>query len=319
MRKCPACGYLLFGDGDACKHCGAELTSLAGAPAPVGAPAPAPGPQARPAAQPTPSFLSAPMGGPAPAPSYPPPAPSAGYTPIPAPASPYAAAPPPPAPGPYGAPPPPPDFGRTPIERDYWTPSSSAVAVKPKRSAPRVVLALISAVSMALGWVAVDRVMNNDPLPSGTSAFVAGHGVAFSSPDHTFDARFPSEPTVEQRRIPVATSSATINLAQVQTDDYEVVAGSMVLPISIPSADVEPALHKILAEAVAAEGAKSTGETEINRFGVPGLEMQATVQDGYPARFMMLISGTHVYLLGVHSKHATKRLYDALIASLIMY
>jgi len=33
----------------------------------------------------------------------------------------------------------------------------------------------------------------------------------------------------------------------------------------------------------------------------------------------MLISGTHVYLLGVHSKHATKRLYDALIASLIMY
>ena len=172
---------------------------------------------------------------------------------------------------------------------------------------------------MALGWVAVDHVLSSDPLPAGTSAFVAGHGVAFSSPDHTFDARFPSTPTVEQRQIPVATSSATINLAQVQTDDYEVVAGSMVLPIPIPSTDVQPALHKILDAAVAAEGAKSTGETEVNRFGVPGLEMQAKVQDGYPARFIMLISGTHVYLLGVHSKHATKRLYDALLSSLIMY
>ena len=47
--------------------------------------------------------------------------------------------------------------------------------------------------------------------------------------------------------------------------------------------------------------------------------MHATVKDGYPARFSMLISGTHMYFVGVHSKHATKRLYDTLVASLILY
>ena len=31
MRKCPACGYLLFGDGETCKHCGAALPSEAAA------------------------------------------------------------------------------------------------------------------------------------------------------------------------------------------------------------------------------------------------------------------------------------------------
>ncbi len=172
---------------------------------------------------------------------------------------------------------------------------------------------------MALGAFAVDHVLNNDPLPAGTSAFVAGQGFKYSSPDHTFDARFPSAPSVSRQTIPVATSSATISLAQVQTDDYEVVAGSMVLPIPIPAADVGNALQKILEHAVAAQDAKVTGEHQITRFGVPGVEMTATVHDGYPARFMMLVSGTHVYLAGAHAKHATKRLYDALLSSLVLY
>ena len=104
-----------------------------------------------------------------------------------------------------------------------------------------------------------------------------------------------------------------------QTDDYEVVAGSMVLPIPIPAAEVGNALQKILEQAVAAQDAKVTSEHQITRFGVPGVEMTASVHDGYPARFIMLVSGTHVYLAGVHAKHATKRLYDALLSSLVLY
>ena len=123
---------------------------------------------------------------------------------------------------------------------------------------------------MAAGAFAVDRVLGADPLPSGTSAFVAGQGFRYSSPDHTFDARFPQAPTVSRETIPVATSSATISLAQVQTDDYEVVAGSMVLPIPIPSTDIGNTLEKILEQAVAAQDAKVTSETQINRYGVPG-------------------------------------------------
>src|SRR5689334_4550356 len=35
VRKCGSCGYLLFGDGDTCNHCGAAVAST---PAPASAP-----------------------------------------------------------------------------------------------------------------------------------------------------------------------------------------------------------------------------------------------------------------------------------------
>ena len=104
-----------------------------------------------------------------------------------------------------------------------------------------------------------------------------------------------------------------------QTDDYEIVAGSMVLPIPVPAARVDAVLHSIMNEAVVAQDAKVVNEHQITRFGVPGIEISASCKDTYPARFMMLVSSTHVYFFGVHSKHATQRLYNALVSSLIMY
>ena len=86
----------------------------------------------------------------------------------------------------------------------------------------------------------------------------------------------------------------------------------MVLPISVPNDRVDAVLHTILSEAISAEGAKAINERQLTQDGIPGVEIRATVQDGYAARFSMLISGTHVYFLGVHSKHATDRLYNAL-------
>jgi len=53
--------------------------------------------------------------------------------------------------------------------------------------------------------------------------------------------------------------------------------------------------------------------------GVTGIEARAKVGDGYDARFLLLISGQHIYMLGVHAKTGTGRLFDALVASLVMY
>ena len=68
---------------------------------------------------------------------------------------------------------------------------------------------------------------------------MAGHGVSFSSPDHTFDARFPIDADLHRQVITVSSASATLNLAQAQTDDYEVVAASMVIPFSLPAGQVD--------------------------------------------------------------------------------
>ena len=127
--------------------------------------------------------------------------------------------------------------------------------------------------SMASGWVLVDRVFQHQSLPPGTSAFVAGHGVPYSSPDRTFDARFPSAPTVQRKVIPVASSSATINLAQVQTDDYEVVAASLVLPVPVPPDRIDTVLHDILLEGTIATDQKITSEKKVVRDGATGLEV----------------------------------------------
>jgi hypothetical protein len=292
MRKCETCGYLLFGEGETCKHCGGTLPLVSvaalvtsGAAASVAAPPMTAPPMAPPPVAPPP--LASPAMGPLPVATL--------------------------------APPLPPSVGRAPVAREYWTPSAPPEPAKPSRSTPRVLIALISVASMALGWVAVGQLLHKDSIPAGTSAFVAGHGVVYSSPDHTFDARFPSTPTVDQKVIAVSSASATLNLAQVQTDDYEVVAASLVLPVAVPPGQVDSVLHEILRAGAASQGDTIVSESHVTKYGVPGLEVRAKVSDGYDARLMVLISGPRVYLLGVHAKTGTGRLYDALVASLIMY
>ena len=48
-------------------------------------------------------------------------------------------------------------------------------------------------------------------------------------------------------------------------------------------------------------------------------EVRAKVSDGYGARVMVLSSGNRIFMLGVHSKHGTERLYDALVTSFFMH
>jgi hypothetical protein len=272
MRKCDACGYLLFGEADNCKHCGATLADRL-----------------------SPVLITS--GAPIATPASVPPVPPVARTAAPLPA----------------------ELGRSPIARDYWTPPpSTPVATKPKGSRGGL-LVLIVIVSMAFGWVAVDRVLHGDSLPAGTSAYVEGHGAFYTSPDRTFDARFPSPPTVQQKQLAVATMSATLNLAQLQTDDYEIVAASMVLPISIPATQVDAALRDIMHEGAVATDGEVISEQRIVHDGVTGLEVRVEVPDGYAARLRVLSSGNRVYMLGVHAKRVTDRLYEALVSSFVMH
>jgi hypothetical protein len=267
MRKCPACGYLLFGDGETCKHCGADLDGARSVPAP-------------------------PFPGVPPAPIWEPHAPSAVAAPV------------------------------VPLRSEDWGGLSGSArrAVGRRPVGPsRALLACVCVASMAFGWTAFNHRFGQDPLPSGTGPFVHGDGLVFVSPDHTFEARFPDAPTVLQRMIPVASTSATLDLAQVATDDYGVVAASIVLPTAVPDGEVHTVLHDIVRFGAVEQGAKIVSENQISQDGVPGIEANVSVPGGYNARLMVLMSGTRFYMLAVHSKHATKRLFDALVSSLIMF
>ncbi len=296
MRKCDGCSYLTFGDGDVCKHCGSALP--ADTPAALvtsGAPA---GPVVAAAAV-APSFV---------APAPPPSAPDDYWV---KPRQPSAAT------APWA-----PSVGRVPTSRAGWSPTEPAplpTAPTTGRAMSRVIMVLVAIISVALGRMAFDRVFGNaNAIPAGTSAFVAGRGVEYSSPDLTFTAKFPSTPTVQQKQFSNASASATLNLAQVQTDDYEVVGASMVLPAELPADQVDTVLHEILTEGVAAQNAKIVSEHHVTHGGARGIEVRAKVSDGYDARLMALNSGSRIYMLGVHAKVGTQRLYDALVGSFVV-
>jgi hypothetical protein len=204
------------------------------------------------------------------------------------------------------------------MEYAQWNAPTPVIAPAPRKSS-RSLVAIICVIAMALGWVGVEHQIHSNSLPPGTSAFVAGRGVSYSSPDHTFDARFPATPTVESRVIPLSMHSATIHMAELQTDDYEIVAASMVLPVALPSEQAGPVMHEVLTRAATDQGDKVTSQADVIQQGVPGIEVHVKVHDGYNARFLVLMSGSRLYLLGVHSKRATDRLYNALVSSLVMY
>jgi hypothetical protein len=278
MRKCQMCGYLVLGDGEICKHCGALLPRVSALVAAGGPPPPAPA-----ATPPRPAARDM-----APAPD----------APLPAPAS-------------FSAPPP--------MGLDSWDPPSP-VPVKTSRSnTPRALIAFIAVASLVLGWTGMGQFFSNDKLPAGTKAFVSGHGIPFSSPDHTFDAQFPSPPTLMQRQFSVSSATVTLNLAQAQTDDYEVVAASMVVPVSMPDSEVDAAIDQILDAGAAAQDAHIVTRKKVTIEGASGIEVRAKIKDGYDARLLVVVSGSHFYLLGVHAKVGTGRLYDALVSSLIIY
>ncbi|MFN8034433.1 MAG: hypothetical protein U0V73_00645 [Acidimicrobiia bacterium] len=200
---------------------------------------------------------------------------------------------------------------------ERWGPTTPAAPASRARKAPRLLVALVMVVATALAGALAHAVLAGDgAIPSDTGEFVAGRGVPYASPDQTFTARFPRTPTVRQRSYSVGSLSATLYLAQVQTDDYEIVAASIVLPGSLRSEQVDTVLHDVLKQGARSQHATIDHEQHVTHDGVSGLEVRAEITDGYDARLMALSGNGRVYLLGVHAKVGTRRLYDALVDSL---
>ncbi len=282
MRKCPACGYLLFGDGESCTHCGAELQVVtAGAPPAAVAPPAA----AAPPASPTPPAPTAPG---SPAFTLPPP--------------PVWAAPAPPAPS-------------VPPLSESWQPATIVTAPPaPPRSTRLGIAALAAAIAVAAVLGVIH--FHSDPLPAGTSAFVAGNGITYTAPDGAFQVQLPQAPLVQTTTLTLDSQPATAYVALVSGHDYEAIALSVQLPSVITSDRVDAALESMVNSNIDGVQGKLINKSAITRDNLPAMEAHLKAPDGYREELLVVASGATLIVLGVHAKTGTSRLFKALEDSL---
>src|SRR5262245_59953926 len=236
MRKCDSCGYLVLGDGDNCNHCGAALsTALAGATLAAAPASPAASRPAPPTAPPQPAVWgerpAQPQG-----PRF--------------------------APAPPAAPPEPP--------REFWSPPPPAIPT-PRRTPPGLGRALLVAVLVVAGVVGYKVYSGRPSVPAGTGDFVAGHGVEFTAADGSFQAKFPNAPKVNDHPITVQQYRANILLASDSTDDYEMGAASMSMPINVPAYRADELLDDALKGGIDESDGKLVSKTHFTRGGYRAL------------------------------------------------
>jgi hypothetical protein len=280
MRKCGACGYLLFGDGDTCTHCGAVLAAVPAGAAAFGSP-----PAAPPVPPPAPRFPAAP-----PPPVAPAPAPRQFGGPPPS------AAPTPPAGAPvwHAAPP----LTVTPAPASSTRVGRIAVAV--------VILLVIAGIGGAI-------LQRSKSVPPGTSAFIDGHGIDYTSADRTYSAQLPQQPKVAQQAVNVGGYTGTMSLSLVQTNDYELGTASLPLPIEVPAARLNAALDDAMTQGL---GTVSDGRglhtRHFMRGGYPAAEVSFKAKDGYGAHALVMVGGNTIFLMFSHAKAGADTLFHAL-------
>lgn len=290
MRKCAACGYLRFGDGDTCNHCGAAIA--------VAAPAVVTRAATTTTTTPEPKLWKAP----------PVPPPAAGVSPAPPPSP--AWAPPPPGDAPLNEPPP---FAADGI----WRPDPTPLVTGPSRSTARHgKIAMILVVALLFGGVAYAVRAARNALPAGTSAYVEGKGTVYTSPDETFAVRFPVAPLTQTQPMTVQGAVLQINEASVEADDYEMAVANVVLPVSVPDDQVDQLLDDSLKSGFAGVHGTIKSSRHITRGGLPAVDAQVKGPDGYGARVEVIIWNNRMYLFGVHAKSGVDRLFVAMDKSL---
>lgn len=203
---------------------------------------------------------------------------------------------------------------RVPTPGSQW---ASPVAPTPKRSASRAI-ALLVLVAIGLGAYAgrpyLQRIL--DPPPDGTQGFLDGGGVAYTAPDGSFTVRLPATPVVDSVSQPVeGFGTLTAHTAYVSGDEWE---------MAVASADVgaiDPALVDAALSGGAMGFASGVGTGRISEQsttkhdGHKALDATVDVGDDHPARVRVVYDGRRVYVLTVHSRGATGRLFDQLTSS----
>jgi len=280
MRKCPTCSYLLFGDGDTCKHCGAALSLASAVAAPpavtTAAPRVAPVP---PATEPGPRI----------------------WTPPPVMA---------PPPSPLGAPPSP-----NTMTPPVWRPSPAPVLVRQPQQrslTARVLAVCLSLAMIAVGRFAYDAIAGGQSLPAGTSAFVHGSGVLYNAPDGAYSVRFPKTPTEDSQEYTVAGMTLTVSSASTESDSYEMGVIEGALPVAIPADQIDSSMKDVTDQAVSGTNGTVVSQTRGTRGVAQTLETTFKDSGGYGAHVLVEMTGSHMYVLYAHAKVGTEPLYKAL-------
>jgi hypothetical protein len=285
MRKCGVCGYLLFGDGEACNHCGTTLPVAA----PVGA------------------------GRAGSANGTPEPPPRASWPPAPPVPTPEGVAPPgrsmlPPVPMP-------PEPFAQPVP-EVWRPVTFTPAPSAARKVPAgLVLAIVAFV--IIGGLGFSYVRGRNALPGGTSDFVAGNGVSFTAPDRSYTAQFPEEPMVTHSEVPIGNSQAQLSLASVETESYEMGSTSFDFGLAVPQSRVQRVLEQAMSSGITHVNGDAVSMEKIQRGGLSALDATFKAPDGYSARVLVMLKGSRIYLLYVHAKSGTDKLFEALDKSFV--
>jgi hypothetical protein len=227
-----------------------------------------------------------------------------------------AAAPPAASPPPTWAPPPPPGEP-APALREPW---ELVNVVAPRSRSPRAtrlgIVAVAIVVALAVGLGAMH--FRSDPLPAGTSAFVAGNGVTYTSADGAFQVQLPTAPAVEQSATVLNGMPATISAAATTSANYVISATSIDFTSSLAAAQVNDLLGAALSAESGDQNGKLVHKTLMMRDSLPAIEGHFNASDGYRAYILVVASGSTLIMLIVHSKTGTGRLYKALEDSLIV-
>jgi hypothetical protein len=192
------------------------------------------------------------------------------------------------------------------------------VAPPAKSSNARVALVFALVAFLALGGIGLYlRGKAATAVPAGTSDFVAGRGVSYAPADNAFTVRLPADPEVTTQPVTVGSVSMMLQTALVETDDYELGAASMTLPVAVPDSRVDDTLESSLDNGVSSVDGDLVSKKRITRGGLPALDAIFKAKDGYSAHIMVILDTRYVYMLIVHSKSGTERLFNALNTSFV--
>jgi hypothetical protein len=203
---------------------------------------------------------------------------------------------------------------------EFWTPQPTAtVTTSAKRSTPLGRIVLLVVVALVAGLVAFGVFSRGNAVPSATSAFADGHGIPFTAPDGTFSVQMPTAPQVDQKPLSIGAYTAKMTFADSSGDGYEIGVASFVLPISPPVSQVDAMLDDALNSGISTVKGTAVNKVSVKRGGLPALEATFKAPDGYPVHALVMSWGKKLYVLFVHAKAGTERLYHALDTSFTVH
>jgi hypothetical protein len=291
VQKCDKCGYLIPPAWEECRRCSAAVDAPAPVPATTAvAPPWSPNAAAPPAAPP----IASP--------------PASGYDER------YAStariglpgAPTSNGAGPFNP------YERVPAASSQW---SSGTTVKRAPSSLKKIAALtLMLVGGFMGWKYVQAWRNS--VPEEVKEYVDGGGVEYAPPGLGYSVRLPEQPVEDAQTRDVNGMTVTVHIACNQKDRWEACAGVTQLPVALDDAQAESAMRA----AVSAGNAAAQGEiasTELTTHaGMPAMEAELEAPDGYPARVLVVLSGSRMFMLVAHSAQGTDQIYDEMVESL---